>query len=110
MEYCQTETIQLQAWGPLAQGRFSGRSVDGEPDNIRQTAALVQQMAAEKATTPEAIVLGWLLKHPAMIQPVVGTMTPERIAACEDAEQQAQQMTREEWYTLYVSARGNPMP
>lgn len=110
MEYSQMETIQLQAWGPLAQGRFSGRSGEMEPDNIRQTAELVGQMAAEKATTPEAIVLGWLMKHPAMIQPVVGTMNPERITACADAEHQAQRMTREEWYALYVSARGNPMP
>jgi predicted oxidoreductase len=110
MEYCQMETIQLQAWGPLAQGRFSGRSGEAEPDNVRQTAALVGQMAVEKETTPEAIVLGWLMKHPALIQPVVGTTNPQRIRACEDAEQQAQRMTREEWYTLYVSARGNPMP
>ena len=110
MEYCQMETIQLQAWGPLAQGRFSGRAVEGEPDNIRQTAALVTRMAAAKETTPEAIVLGWLMKHPAMIQPVVGTMNVERIRACQDAEHQAQMMTREEWYTLYVSARGQAMP
>ncbi|MDP9309709.1 MAG: aldo/keto reductase [Chloroflexota bacterium] len=110
LEYCQTEAIQLQAWGPLAQGRFSGRSVETEPDNIRQTAALVKQMATEKETTPEAIVLGWLMKHPAMIQPIVGSINPQRIAACHAAEQQAQTMTREEWYALYVSARGNPMP
>lgn len=33
-----------------------------------------------------------------------------RIAACQDAERQAQAMTREEWYTLYISARGQKMP
>ena len=110
MEYCQMERIQIQAWGPLAQGRFSGRSVEGEPENIRQTAELVKRMADEKATTPEAIVLGWLMKHPALIQPVIGTTNTDRILACKDAEQQAQLMTREEWYTLYVSARGQAMP
>lgn len=110
MEYCQMENIQVQAWGPLAQGRFSGRSVETEPENIQKTAELVKQMAAAKETTPEAIVLGWLMKHPAMIQPVVGTMNPERIVACQDAERQAQLMTREEWYALYVSARGKNMP
>lgn len=110
LEYCQIERIQVQAWGPLAQGRFSGRSLDGEPDNIRKTAELVKQMAAAKETTPEAIVLGWLMRHPALIQPVVGTTNVERITACRDAERQARLMTREEWYTLYVSARGAPMP
>ena len=110
MEYCQMERIQIQAWGPLAQGRFSGRSVEGEPENVRKTAELVSQMAAAKETTPEAIVLGWLMRHPAMIQPVIGTTNAERIIACQDAERQAQLMTREEWYALYVSARGQNMP
>jgi predicted oxidoreductase len=110
LEYAQMETMQLQAWGPLAQGRFSGRALKDEPANIQQTAALVQQLAAAKETTPEAIVLGWLMRHPALIQPVIGTMNPERIIACQDAERQAQAMTREEWYTLYVSARGKNMP
>lgn len=67
-------------------------------------------MAATNETTPEAIVLGWLMKHPAMIQPVIGTTNVGRISAYRDAEQQAQRMTREEWYMLYVHARGNPMP
>jgi predicted oxidoreductase len=110
IEYCQMESIQVQAWGPLSQGRFTGRSVENEPEPIQQTAALVQRMAREKGTTPEAIVLGWLMRHPAMIQAVIGTINPQRIAACADAEQQAGLMTREEWYTLYVSARGAPMP
>jgi predicted oxidoreductase len=111
MEYCQRERIQIQAWGPLAQGRFSGRTPKGdEPETVRKTAALVTQMAEAKATTPEAIVLGWLMRHPAMIQPVVGTTNAERIRACADAEQQASAMTREEWYALYVSSRGENMP
>jgi predicted oxidoreductase len=110
MEYCQEENIQIQAWGPLAQGRFSGRATEAEPENVRKTAELVEQLAVEKNTTAEAIVLGWLMRHPAMIQPVVGTINAERIIACQDAEVQAQNMTREEWYSLYVSARGNPMP
>jgi predicted oxidoreductase len=110
MEYAQIETMQLQAWGPLAQGRFSGRALAEEPANIQQTAALVKQQAAAKQTTPEAIVLGWLMRHPALIQPVIGTMNAERIIACQDAERQSQAMTREEWYTLYVSARGKNMP
>lgn len=110
IEFMQLERIQAQAWGPLAQGRFSGRSVEKEPENVQKTAALVKQMAVTKETTPEAIVLGWLMKHPAMIQPVIGTTDPDRIVACQDAERQSQMMTREEWYTLYVSARGKPMP
>ncbi|WP_128660785.1 aldo/keto reductase [Paenibacillus sp. 598K] len=108
MEYCQLENIQLQAWGPLAQGRFSGRSLEEESEAIRQTAGLVGQFAEEKGTTREAIVLAWLLKHPAGIQPVIGTTKPERIAACRDAERV--ELSRIEWYLLYNSSRGLPLP
>lgn len=110
MEYCQMENIQIQAWGPLSQGRFTGRALDNAPENVRKTAELVKQLAEAKDTTPEAIVLGWLMKHPALIQPVIGTANPARIRACQDAERQSQLMTREEWYALYVSSRGKPMP
>lgn len=110
LEYCRLERVQIQAWGPLATGLFSGRPLAGQPEPIVKTAALVGELAAARGTTPEAIVLGWLMRHPAQIQPVVGTITPERIAACADAEAQAAQMSRDEWYRLYVSARGAALP
>jgi len=55
-------------------------------------------------------VLGWLMRHPAGIRPVVGTSNPDRIRACADAEQVAQSLTRAEWYSLWVSARGRALP
>lgn len=110
MEFMQMENIQIQAWGPLAQGRFSGRVMENATESEMKTAALVKQLADENETTPESIALAWLMKHPARIQPVIGTVTPERIIACKDAVQQAENMTREQWYTLLVNARGVNMP
>ncbi|WCF10467.1 aldo/keto reductase [Paenibacillus thiaminolyticus] len=108
LEYCRLENIQIQAWGPLAQGVFSGRDLSDQPASIRETAGLVQAMADEKDTTPEAIILAWLMRHPAGIQPVIGTANPERIRACGEALNIT--LTREEWYTLYVSSRGRALP
>ncbi|RJG22988.1 aldo/keto reductase family oxidoreductase [Paenibacillus thiaminolyticus] len=108
MEYCRLENIQIQAWGPLAQGVFSGRGLSDQPASINETAELVQAMANEKGTTPEAIILAWLMRHPAGIQPVIGTANPERIRACGEAVNIT--LTREEWYTLYVSSRGRALP
>ncbi len=110
LEYCQMSGVQIQAWGPLAQGRFSGRDVSDQPAAIRATAELVARMAAERGTTREAIVLGWLMRHPAVIQPVIGTIDPARIAACADAGRQAELMSRDDWYRLYVTARGDRLP
>ncbi|OCT16029.1 aldo/keto reductase [Paenibacillus pectinilyticus] len=110
LEHCQMANIQIQAWGPLAQGKFSGRVIEDAPDTVKNTAALVQKLAAEKETTPEAIVLGWLMKHPARIQPVIGTSSAERVLACQDAVRISEAMTRDEWYALLESSRGQRLP
>lgn len=107
VEYCQQHKVQIQAWGSLAQGLFSGGKT---PTTIaeQQTADLVAQLAAQYQTSAEAIVLGWLMKHPACIQPVIGTTNPARIAACAKARHL--QLSREHWYALYVASRGAPLP
>lgn len=108
IEYCRAHSVRLQAWGALAQGAYSGAR--GGTDDDERTAGLVAAMAEEKGTTREAIVLGWLMRHPAGIEPVIGTADPARIRACGDAARQAAAMTRTEWYSLYTAARGRPVP
>ncbi|MEV8319942.1 aldo/keto reductase [Streptomyces sp. NPDC059900] len=103
LEYCAAHGIQLQAWGSLARGRFT----DGGDS---PAARLVTELAARKQTTPETIVLWWLQRHPARIAPVIGTSRPERILACQDAVHREPDLTHEEWYDLWITARGGPLP
>lgn len=111
LEYCRAEKIQLQAWGPLAKGLFTGRAGGGEQtEPVRQTVELVREMAEEYRTSPEAIVLGWVMRHPAAIQPIIGSTRPGRIAACKDAPRVAEAMSSGDWYRLFVSARGKLLP
>jgi predicted oxidoreductase len=110
LEHCARRGIELQAWSPLAGGRYSGRTTAAATEAERETAALVADRADAKGTTTEAIVLGWLLRHPAQIVPVIGSANPGRIAACAEAEAVAAAMTREEWFTLYQTARGRRIP
>ena len=109
LEHCMLEDIQIQAWSPLAKGIYTGGK-ESVTDADKATASLVAKMAEEKETSREAIVLGWLMRHPANIQPIIGTTDPERIRNCGDAIRQAGLMTREEWYSLYISSRGNRLP
>lgn len=110
LEYCAGHGVELQAWAPLAQGRYSGRPpADGTPADAA-AAELVSRYARELDCSPEAIVLGWLLRHPAGVRPVIGTTNPQRIAACAAAEGVAARLTRDAWYTLWVTARGAPLP
>ncbi|MEU2630898.1 aldo/keto reductase, partial [Kitasatospora sp. NPDC007106] len=82
VEYCRRNGVRLQAWGALAQGRFTGRQ---QSEQERRTARLVAELAEAKGTTPETVVLWWLQRHPARIAPVVGSANPDRIRACRDA-------------------------
>lgn len=108
VQYCMAQGLQLQAWGSLAQGRYSGRSV-GEDDSD-STSRLVASLAAANNTTPETVVLWWLQQHPGGIAPVIGSTNPARIRACTDAVNRAPALTHEEWYEMWTSARGAPLP
>jgi predicted oxidoreductase len=108
MDLCAEWGMQVQAWGSLARGVLSGAG-DGS-GRYASAARYVAKLASEKATSPEAVVLGWLLKHPSRIHAVIGTTNADRIKACADAQRQADEMTRDEWYALLAAARGADVP
>lgn len=108
LEHCQQQGIQLQAWGPLDRGWLCGAAPADAPAAVRAAAALVGELAAAKGVAPEALVLAWLLRHPARIQPVIGSTDPARIRAC--AQALSVELSRDEWYALWVAARGRALP
>lgn len=108
LHYCQHQNIALQAWGSLAKGWYSGAAPPDAPPAVTATAQQVRQLAELHGVAPESIVLAWLLRHPAGIQPVIGTANPARIRACADATRVA--LTRGQWYALYQSARARELP
>jgi predicted oxidoreductase len=108
VEYCRLKGVVLQAWSPVARGLLCGASLDGQPDTVVRTARLVQDLADKHGVSREAIPLAWLLRHPASIQPVLGTTKPERLRA--SAEALRVELSREEWYELFATARGSAMP
>jgi predicted oxidoreductase len=110
VEHCARHGITLQAYGSLARGLYTGAPAAAPSAAEEATAALVAQLATEKNTTGESVVLGWLMKHPAGIAPVIGTARPDRIRACADASAVAAAMTRAEWYRLWITARGSNIP
>ena len=108
IEYCREHNITLQAWGPLAWGRLTGRPGITLTEAEAKAAALVSEMAQAKGVSAEAILIAWILRHPARIQPLIGSTKPDRIAAsCQAA---SVQLSREEWYQLFVAGRGENLP
>jgi predicted oxidoreductase len=69
---------------------------------------LIAEMANKRRVSPGAILIAWLLRHPAGIQAIIGTTNPERIAeACKADEIE---LSREEWYRLFTAGRGGGVP
>ncbi|MBV1909318.1 MAG: aldo/keto reductase [Kangiellaceae bacterium] len=108
LEYCRENQIQIQAWGSLCQGIYSGAAASVQSPAEKQTSQLVSNLADQYKASREAIVIAWLMRHPANIQPVIGTSNSERIRSCAQATQV--RLSREHWYALYVSAKGQELP
>ncbi|WP_155963185.1 aldo/keto reductase [Streptococcus ruminantium] len=105
IDYCQLKKITIQAWSPflidLQQGVF-----DNHPDYVALNQT-IRKIAERYHVSHETIVVAWILRHPAKIQTIVGSMNPERLTKIAQAKQI--ELTRPEWYEIYRSA-GNILP
>jgi predicted oxidoreductase len=108
MEFCEQQNIQLQAWSPLAQGIFTGNPRHKPTLTELATTKLLTQLGNRYSSNPNAILLAWLLKHPVNIQPVIGTTNVKRIVECTQASKV--NLSREDWYLLLQTARGQEVP
>ncbi len=107
LEYCMLHDITIQAWSPVAHGAFAKAAAGQGDERARAVVAVAQVMAQERGVSLEAILIAWILRHPARIQPVVGSTKPERIA--EACRADGVELSREEWYRLFVAGRGAKM-
>lgn len=105
VDYCRLHKITIQAWSPfqidLGKGLFFNH-----PDYEALNATL-KAYADQYQVAVEAIVVAWILRHPAKMQAIVGSMNPERLKQIAKATQV--DLTRQEWYDIYRSA-GNTLP
>lgn len=69
--------------------------------------AKIDEIAARYGVTNTTIAIAWLLRHPAKMQPVTGTMNPKRLQDCIKAVDVT--LTHTEWYEIYKAA-GNTLP
>ncbi len=100
--------MELQAWSPMAQGQFSGNIKKDAPERIFKTSERVEQLSSAYGVSPTSLVLAWLMNHPANIRPVIGTTNKQRIA--DSLQGQGLRLSRQDWYSLYETARGVPLP
>lgn len=105
VDYCRLKRVTIQAWSPFQIDLSRGLFVN-HPD-YKELNETIAKLAKNYNVSSEAIVIAWILRHPAKIQAIVGSMNPSRLKAIDKANDIA--LTREEWYDIYRSA-GNILP
>ena len=112
LDQCLIEQITPMAWSPLAAGLLgagANRLLPSQKVYRPETfLPAIDALAKARGTTRTVVALAWLLKHPAKIQPIVGSIKQERIREAAKADEL--DLTHEEWYRLLIAARGEPLP
>jgi predicted oxidoreductase len=100
LDYCRLNDITVQAWSPFQAGFFSGVFLDSP--EYAELNAVIDRLAALYSVPAIAIATAWITRHPANMQVVLGTTTPQRVS---DAAQGSDiPLTRAEWYELFRAA------
>jgi predicted oxidoreductase len=112
LDQCLIEKITPMSWSPLAAGLIGAGAHDLLPSQkaYRTEGVLpaLDAVAKERGVSRTSVALAWLLKHPVGIQPIVGSINPDRIRQAAKADEL--ELSREEWYRLLLAARGEPLP
>ena len=105
LDYCRLKDITIQPWSPFQYGFFEGVFLDN--DKFPELNLKINAIAAAYGVTNTAIAIAWILRHPAKMQPIIGTTNPGRVK--DSCKASGITLTRQEWYEIYLAA-GNKLP
>ena len=104
LNYCRLNHVTIQAWSPFQSGR--GAFVDNN-DGYPDLNWALGEISAKYNVTKSTVAAAWILRHPAQMQTIVGTMNFYRMLEIARAAEIS--LSREEWYRLYLSS-GHILP
>ena len=105
LDFCRLHDITIQPWSPFQFGFFEGAYLDS--DKFPELNRVIAVLAKQYQVTNTTIVLAWFLRHPAKMQPILGTMNKKRLE--EASKACCITLTRQEWYDIYMAA-GHILP
>ncbi|WP_081321619.1 aldo/keto reductase, partial [Bacillus mycoides] len=105
IDLCQEKRINPMIWSPLAGGEiFTGQSE--RAIRVRET---LQKVATELGVTSiDTVMYAWLLAHPANMMPIVGSGKLDRVKTAALATKV--NLDRQQWFTIFESSNGHPVP
>ncbi|MCI1241975.1 MAG: aldo/keto reductase [Bifidobacterium subtile] len=103
--YSRLRNMTIQAWSPFQFGFFEGVFIDNP--KFPELNEELDELAKKYGVGKSAIAVAWILRHPAKMQVLLGSMTPTRLADMVAGAEV--ELTAQEWYDLYLAA-GNDLP
>ena len=105
LEYSRIKNMTIQAWSPFQYGFFEGMFVDNE--KFPELNAKLAEIGEIYGLSKTGAAAAWILRHPANMQLIAGTMNPDHLNdICKAADVT---LTRAEWYEIYRAA-GHCLP
>lgn len=105
LDYCRLHDITIQPWS-VVQASWAEGTFIGHPD-YQKLNDVLEELGNKYHVSKSAIAIAWLLRHPACMQPILGTTSVTHLK--ESVEATNIDLTRQEWYDLYL-ASGKPLP
>ena len=104
IDFLQEKRISPMVWSPFAGGRMFWDNND-QANRVRN---VLSEIAYKYQVEIDAIVSAWLLVHPVNFIVVLGSGKIDRIkSAVKGLEIQ---LTREEWFKIWIASKGNDVP
>lgn len=100
LEYSRIKNITIQTWSPFQAGFIKEPFIGNE--NYQKLNEKLDEIANKYGVTSTTIAGAWILRHPAKMQLISGSMNVDRIKQIADATNV--DLTREEWYSIYLAA------
>jgi len=102
LDEMQLNNIIPMSWGPL------GSYFKIQDNKHRHIKNIIIDLTEKYNATEDAILLSWIMKHPAGIIPVIGTTEPSRI---ENISKSINiDLSLQEWFSLWSKSMGNDVP
>ncbi len=105
LDYSRLNDMTIQVWSPLQLPNWKGNFIGS--DKCPELNAKLEEIASAHGVSPSVIAIAWILRHPAKMQVVTGTTSAVHLK--EMAEATKIELSRKEWYDLYLAA-GHPLP
>ncbi len=97
--------VKPMAWSPLAGGRLF-KANDERALRVQKVLNKIKDEVSAKGT--DEVVYAWLLMHPSNIMPIVGSGKIDRIKSAIRATEI--NLSRDQWFEIYVASRGIDIP